>query len=345
MQNLLNNGAPRDAATFLQNLFAPYEGTDLRLEIRCLWPSHVLPRHVWNDGTPRETLSDWWPLTLTGIEAAAKTAVHWQRDWNVYVGILPRAGRKRFAVDVPSAAWLWSEIDGKTEGQAGALELLKTAVNAGLPAPGLLVGSGGGVHSYWPLAEPIPLPDLESRKTFIQTLQRLAVAVGGVKWDADNWGRPTGKLRVYAPSLPFADPTCCDIARILRVPGTWNHKLERNAPVSLLTTNAAPILSYKHWRATLPALPYAPPRQAQQERRPGEVLPLPAKTLQDMQTRWPEGQKYKALRRILHTARLCGWTQYALEILADTFVGNHQCDPRPAQKLVRDTMQRIVPDA
>jgi hypothetical protein len=63
------------------------------------------------------------------------------------------------------------------------------------------VQSGGGLHAYWLLREPLDLTT-ETEGTYAkQLLRRLAGALGG-------------------------DPTAAEPARVLRLPGTFNHKPE-----------------------------------------------------------------------------------------------------------------------
>jgi hypothetical protein len=63
--------------------------------------------------------------------------------------------------------------------------------------PTLQVHSGGGLHVYWQLREPFSLPADALAAT--RLLRRLASHFDG-------------------------DPACAEIARILRIPGTLNHK-------------------------------------------------------------------------------------------------------------------------
>jgi hypothetical protein len=67
-----------------------------------------------------------------------------------------------------------------------------------IPLPSLVVNSGHGWHLYWQLADPIPVTPA-NRSHFNAINRGLAHAVGG-------------------------DPACCDLARILRIPGFINHK-------------------------------------------------------------------------------------------------------------------------
>jgi hypothetical protein len=77
------------------------------------------------------------------------------------------------------------------------------------PEPAIVVrsGSGANVHAYWPLREPLSPQDAERANL------RLAHTIG-------------------------ADRACVDVARILRLPGSWNHKHEQPAPVTTMRLEA-----------------------------------------------------------------------------------------------------------
>ncbi len=114
---------------------------------------------------------------------------------NVYVGALPRArdGGGRDAVGV--ARVVWADCDSPAAGAALDQFPLK---------PSIVVrsGTGSNVHAYWLLCEPVDLDRVE------RTNKRLAAALGSDQ-------------RVY------------DAARILRVPGTLNHKHDPPTEVTL----------------------------------------------------------------------------------------------------------------
>jgi RepB DNA-primase from phage plasmid len=111
---------------------------------------------------------------------------------HVYVGVAPRTRPEGHAGAVTRCWVLW--IDADTE---AALDRLRSFA----PSPGLVVRSGsGGAHAYWPLHEPLA-PGHAQRAN-----RRLALALG-------------------------ADMQATDAARILRPPGTLNHKATPPRPV------------------------------------------------------------------------------------------------------------------
>ena len=119
---------------------------------------------------------------------------------DVYVGCAPRSCRRGDKQAIREVWTLWVECDG-AESAAAAQRLA--------PAPALVIASGSGdnVHAYWPLREP-----LGPREAEVANL-RLATAVG-------------------------ADLACFDATRILRPPGTWNHKHSPPRPVRVVSHSA-----------------------------------------------------------------------------------------------------------
>ena len=109
---------------------------------------------------------------------------------------------------------MWAECDG--------IEAARAA-RAYEPTPAIVVASGSGsnVHAYWPLKQPLSPPDAE-----VVNL-RLAYAIG-------------------------ADRVCFDAARILRPPGTWNHKHSPPTPVRALRLERDVAFSVARRRGSTP---------------------------------------------------------------------------------------------
>ena len=104
------------------------------------------------------------------------------------LGARPEQGRG-FANDTIGVSVLWAELDAYNR-----IEDALNALNAYKPRPSMIVLSGGGVHAYWQLNTfCTDLAAIRARTV------RLAEDLQGV--DADH---------------------CFDLARVLRVPGTWN---------------------------------------------------------------------------------------------------------------------------
>lgn len=223
--------APR---RFLAALFGPAAGApELRCELRGLAPRQGPHAPPWRA---------WYPLAPNALDAAARTAELWAPRRDVYAGVAPRRGRRGDAAGAAVLAWLFADVDA--EGLAAARALLAAALaRHGLPDPAILVASGGetgGLHAYWPLADPLALDAPEDRARAAALLRRLARSIG-------------------------ADPACCDVARVLRVPGTLNHKRNEPRPVTLLDYSPANTVRPRvWWSAHLPPEPLAPPRPATQ---------------------------------------------------------------------------------
>lgn len=115
---------------------------------------------------------------------------------DVFLGCALRVAQRGDRHHVGQAWALWAECDAPTA---------RETLTAYTPTPTLMIASGtpGHVHAYWALAESVDADTLENAN------RRLAAAVGG-------------------------DPVCYDSARILRPPGTFNHKHSPPAPVSQL---------------------------------------------------------------------------------------------------------------
>lgn len=96
---------------------------------------------------------------------------------------------------------LFVDLDFKVQGEDASRQRLWEFS----PSPSIVVASGGGLHLYWPLLEPLDL-QCDEAGTVKSLLRRLAIALGG--------------------DLAAAEP-----ARILRLPGTLNHKYTPARPV------------------------------------------------------------------------------------------------------------------
>jgi hypothetical protein len=122
------------------------------------------------------------------------------RDAHVYLGIATRkdtaSGTLKNCAQLPA---LFVDIDYKTTSEPAARARL-----AAFPfPPSLIVCSGGGLHVYWLLKEPLDLATEMAQAR--DALRRLAIALSG-------------------------DLSAAECARVLRVPGSLNHKPEYGTP-------------------------------------------------------------------------------------------------------------------
>jgi hypothetical protein len=121
--------------------------------------------------------------------------------------------------------------------QSAAIVALKNFVKTNnLPKP-FLVNSGYGVHVYWPLSAPV---------------------------DFMTWLPVAEKLKALAKAQGFRadEAVTADAARVLRVPGTRNHKGDEPRPVTCFGVSAPTPVDFYDFAARLPgtAEPGLPPR-------------------------------------------------------------------------------------
>ncbi|HEY5054582.1 MAG TPA: DUF927 domain-containing protein [Acidobacteriaceae bacterium] len=144
-----------------------------------------------------------------------------QREMGINTKGKPKA--KRFATYALALKALWIDLDvgagdpkkyDTIQQAAGAL--FDFQKKAGLPKPSAMVNSGNGLHAYW--ISDVPL-DRETWAQYADGL-RAKITETGLKCDA---GLTT------------------DAARLLRVPGTFNHKTVPPKPVQLLNV---PLVTY-----------------------------------------------------------------------------------------------------
>jgi len=173
--------------------------------------------HLLYDGAPTECWStlglfksksqEFEVFSLTEIEKAVKwvlmasdpDALGGQQE--VYARVLPirpdrrpTRGKRGYEKDSAGTTVLWAELDldKTTRNREEILRVLRSFE----PKPTAIVFSGGGYHVYW---------KLQQFETDLYSIKRRTLGL-------------TQKLREYG-----ADD-CYDLARILRVPGTWNLK-------------------------------------------------------------------------------------------------------------------------
>ena len=118
------------------------------------------------------------------------------------------AGACAFWVDIDVDAQKAAKGKGYETLEDAKLALAEFCLHAGLPMPTHLVASGGGLHAYWVL------------DAFI---------------DHDMWTSCAAKLKALTNALGFLadDSRTGDIASVLRVPGTLNHKYNPPREVTL----------------------------------------------------------------------------------------------------------------
>lgn len=159
----------------------------------------------------------------------------------------------RLATNVEALRTFWLDID---VGESKPYQTKRDAAAAvatfcrdtGIHPP-LIVDSGGGLHCYWPLSADVSPGDWHVSALMLKSL----TVAAGLK----------------------ADPVrTADMASVLRVPGTTNHKGGNRRPVALVR-DAAKVVSHDQMRAllamacerlqVLPAQPRAPKAESQND--------------------------------------------------------------------------------
>ena len=118
-------------------------------------------------------------------------------EHNVYFGVCPRTTKAGDKKSVKRIACLWADLDGHdfSGGKEEALSKLQTF----LIKPTAIIDSGNGYHAYWLLKEAVII-EIEQDVLRVEAyLKALAQALGG-------------------------DLACAEIARVLRLPETFNYK-------------------------------------------------------------------------------------------------------------------------
>jgi len=166
--------------------------------------------------------------TLVATLEEAEETIGWyasqQRD--VYFGVAKyKNGSSRTKENVRTLKAFWLDIDcgptkavpdpstGRPGGyldQSEALSALRSFCRTvGLPRP-TIIDSGRGLHVYWPLKEEVTRAD---------------------------WEPVASRLREICHAQEFyVDDKVFEVARILRVPGTYNYKGDEPIPVKVLNT-------------------------------------------------------------------------------------------------------------
>jgi len=193
--------AMRKKAPFFQALFEP----DDLVEIRAIGPAGQVER----DWVPARTLADFSPPH------------RWiDEKFGIYFGANPRSGRGGSTADVPLARCMFVDFDGVEPDDA--LVRIKAA---SLPKPNVMLSSGGGVHAYWRLAEPMT--------------------------DLAAW---TARQKALIAALG-SDPVVHDPPRVMRFPSTMNTKYDPPRRTRVLRAGVRSRHSLDHFPApaSLPA--------------------------------------------------------------------------------------------
>ena len=164
-------------------------------------------------------------LVETREEVDKVSAEFVEQKRNVFFGCAKyKTGTNRKKENVQSVKCFWLDIDcGETKAQVnektgrpdgyidqatGLGDLKRFCSLIGLPRP-MLINSGRGIHVYWPLTEPVTREEWEpvaNRLNELCVLHNL-----------------------------YVDASVFEVARVLRIPGTFNFKDEPPSPVEVIS--------------------------------------------------------------------------------------------------------------
>lgn len=174
---------------------------------------------------------EFFPTSPLGIRRAVDYAAKLdaRRPAGIYfrattVKAVPAAGKRGSAADTRAVPTLWGDLDYGTDGHKGTT-LPPTAdaarmlpLWAGLPAPSLLVHSGGGYYPLY-LTDQLTADNAEAASVNLQQLFLAASVKNG-------WNYGTG---------------VSDLARVLRLPGSLNRKIDTERPCRVVGGTGAPV--------------------------------------------------------------------------------------------------------
>lgn len=176
---------------------------------------------VFKDGRPASTKS----FSTSELDKVAPAIEKAAEKHDVYTSVAtykkpPTGGRRGSLPDVLSIPGWWADIDIGEEGHKPASQPNPRSVEEaltiidGMPEPSAVIHSGGGLQVWWLFDEPWVFNDPKEAQRASNEWQAL--------------------LKSKADELGLHLDTLGDLPRILRVPGTNNHKTENVRPVKML---------------------------------------------------------------------------------------------------------------
>lgn len=275
----------------------------------------TLPSHRWVHG-------------IGELKRSASYALREPRNAGVTLVSFRRDDARQWACEDNALAtrFLWADIDGGVDGMGGALARLKGAVDGGrVPAPHVLVATGGGYHALWVLDRLIDLRTEEVRLRHKQTLKRIALAIGGVQARNDQ-----GLVLPADASEAFADPGAAKLTFALRLPGTLNVKrdfLVKIVRLRLDEPREAPVV----WRARLPALPAPPERRKPREEDGPRDLTVPPCVMAQINGICPPHTRHQRALSIAGALAAIGFGEAAIEGYLERFAERSGWEPEKGE--------------
>ena len=145
-----------------------------------------------------------------GLRDAERFAAANDGQAHVFFSALPRAEPRGGSDAVRNVPLLFADIDAKDfpGGEAEIEDRLDNLAAVGLGPTAVVRSGGGGRHAYWVLQEPVPVANPSDASRVRDILWALGAAVG----------------------IPAKANVAHDLARMLRVPGTFNVKAKYGRP-------------------------------------------------------------------------------------------------------------------
>jgi len=164
---------------------------------------------------------------FAGALSATEYALAKANEYDVYFGMCPQSdlavGSRGTTENAQALLAVWADVDvAGGEHKNANLPTKEQAADAikALPLkPSAVVWSGGGYHVYWFLDKPLVIDGEESRE------RAKALSAGWQEF-------------VRTRMSPFDLDSTADLARVLRVPNTMNHKSDPPKPVEVVSLDA-----------------------------------------------------------------------------------------------------------
>jgi hypothetical protein len=305
---IIPNGAGGNHPAWRDFLSALYAGApqELLFELRCIHPATGDARSFWSAIGDKHSLTRAFNRGTT-LNRGAGHGLYFApclRD--------AKSGRAEAAALLPA---LWVDLD--CDDDAVRREAALARLHAFSPPPSAIVDSGGGLHAYWLLTEPVAL-DEGSRKRAAGLLHGLFSALGG-------------------------DPQYVrSVASVMRLPGSINTKPERGGAVVTLVE----LHPDRRWPLSDFAWLDRPPPHERASARQSVSLstnghhPLPKRTQDYLATGASEGSRNAELFQAACQLRDAGGSQAEAEAqLVPRHVADG-CSEREALATVRSVFSR-----
>lgn len=185
-----------------------------------LYDQLVTPANVDDVATRVAALGDSWHVYVS-------TCLTSPEGWADVLADTDHPRARGGADHVGALTCLWADLDvagpnHKATNLPPTLEAAATVLNT-LPQPSMMVATGGGLHAYWRLARPLVIGvdvTRDEAKALARGWGQLVAQLGAAKgWHVDQVG---------------------DLARVLRLCGTYNPKTTPATPVTLAKVGAWP---------------------------------------------------------------------------------------------------------